>query len=119
MAMAEEKKCPMEGCNCAVPEGQEYCSDYCKEHQAHGGHECGCGHAGSPEAQAWLRNRHSPDREPPLQVLLDLEVLLEDALQVELGHVVALFSIQRDEGVERAPLEEVDQVGVLGFWVVG
>jgi predicted nucleic acid-binding Zn ribbon protein len=44
--MAEEKKCPMEGCNCAVPEGQEYCSDYCKEHQSHGGHECACGHAG-------------------------------------------------------------------------
>src|SRR5207302_3268508 len=48
-------------------------------------------------------DRHSPDGEPPLQVLFDLEVLREDALQVELGDVVALFSIQRNEGVERAP----------------
>lgn len=44
--MADETKCPMEGCNCPVPEGEEYCSDYCKEHQAGGGTGCACGHAG-------------------------------------------------------------------------
>jgi hypothetical protein len=34
----------MNGCDCVVPEGEEYCSEYCKEHEGHTGHECGCGH---------------------------------------------------------------------------
>src|SRR5437763_5706884 len=60
-------------------------------------------------------NRYSPDGEPALEVLLHLEVLLEDALQVELGDVVALVVTHRHEGVEGPALEEVDEIGVLGL----
>lgn len=47
----EEEEVPMGclhmGCRCDVSEGQEYCSDYCREHAAeadHAAHECACGH---------------------------------------------------------------------------
>jgi hypothetical protein len=44
--------CRHEGCGCQVAEGQEFCSDYCRDHAGepgHGQHTCGCGH---PECQA-------------------------------------------------------------------
>lgn len=47
--MADET-CAMKGCNCPVAEGEQYCSDYCKEHEAGtgpgDGEGCGCGHPG-------------------------------------------------------------------------
>ncbi|MDQ3675514.1 MAG: hypothetical protein M3401_01720 [Actinomycetota bacterium] len=42
-----DKTCGHEGCKCA-PREDGYCSDYCKTHGSHEGHEphdCGCGHA--------------------------------------------------------------------------
>jgi hypothetical protein len=42
--------CGHQGCHCEVEQGQEFCSDHCREHAgdaAHGGeHACECGHAG-------------------------------------------------------------------------
>jgi hypothetical protein len=45
-------KCRHEGCTCLVEAGQEFCSDYCRDHAAetgHGTHACGCGHPGCGE----------------------------------------------------------------------
>jgi hypothetical protein len=38
--------CQHEGCTCQVGEGEEFCSDVCREHGAgaHGDHACDCGH---------------------------------------------------------------------------
>jgi hypothetical protein len=38
--------CQHEGCKCQVEQGQEYCSEYCRQHSAEGheGHTCDCGH---------------------------------------------------------------------------
>lgn len=45
------KNCAHEGCRCQVPEGQEFCGDFCRDHVAGGptGEACGCGH---PDCQA-------------------------------------------------------------------
>ena len=46
--------CQHEGCTCQVEAGQEFCSDYCRDHASetgHGAHACGCGHPGC----AWGR----------------------------------------------------------------
>ena len=43
--------CAHEGCTCLVSGGDQYCSDYCRDHGDHatgGDHTCGCGH---PECQ--------------------------------------------------------------------
>ncbi|HET9723674.1 MAG TPA: hypothetical protein VFR44_07510 [Actinomycetota bacterium] len=40
--------CGHTGCTCQAAEGQEFCSDHCREHAAmseHPDHACGCGHA--------------------------------------------------------------------------
>ncbi len=40
-------KCVHEMCGCEVTEGQEYCSDFCRQptHSKMGtGDDCGCGH---------------------------------------------------------------------------
>ncbi len=38
--------CPHDGCTCLAAEGDEYCSDFCREHGSdHGPMDCGCGHA--------------------------------------------------------------------------
>ena len=52
-----------------------------------------------------------PEREPAVEVALDAEVAGELVLQAQLGLVVALLAAGRDEGVEGAPLVEVDEVG--------
>lgn len=43
--------CGHEGCGCTVDEGQEFCSEHCREHTSEGptGQPCACGH---PECQA-------------------------------------------------------------------
>ena len=44
--MANDNKCAHEICDCAVPEGEKYCSDHCKEAEDQGIIEisCDCGH---------------------------------------------------------------------------
>jgi hypothetical protein len=40
--------CQHAGCRCQVEQGQEFCSDHCREHAGmadHGEHACECGHA--------------------------------------------------------------------------
>lgn len=40
--------CGHTGCTCQAAEGQEFCSDHCRDHAAmtdHLDHTCGCGHA--------------------------------------------------------------------------
>ncbi len=43
--------CQHDGCGCMAPEGESFCSEYCREHGAemHGEHMCECGH---PECRA-------------------------------------------------------------------
>ncbi len=44
-----DNTCAMEGCNCAVTEGETYCSDFCRDHEDQPtttGEGCGCGHPG-------------------------------------------------------------------------
>ena len=39
--------CAHDGCMCRASEGQEFCSDYCREHAGeteHVAHACECGH---------------------------------------------------------------------------
>ena len=37
--------CGHEGCRCRVAEGEEYCSEHCREHAGTGDHaRCACGH---------------------------------------------------------------------------
>jgi hypothetical protein len=40
-------KCAHQMCGCDAAEGQEYCSDFCKNPSGdmEGGSDCGCGHA--------------------------------------------------------------------------
>lgn len=47
--MEEQNTCRMEGCNCTVAEGQDYCSDFCRDHEKDStgtDRNCGCGHPG-------------------------------------------------------------------------
>ena len=50
MANEQQPRCAHEGCDCAVKEGQTYCSAYCEraetERKASGEAGCGCGHPG-------------------------------------------------------------------------
>jgi hypothetical protein len=42
-------KCGHESCTCQVEQGQQYCSDDCRDHASEGhegGHACECGHPG-------------------------------------------------------------------------
>jgi len=42
-------ECRHDGCTCQVGQGEEFCSDYCRQHagdMAHTGHGCECGHPG-------------------------------------------------------------------------
>jgi hypothetical protein len=44
-----EATCAHEGCNCKPELDGTYCSDYCRRHGTHEGHEpheCNCGHPG-------------------------------------------------------------------------
>lgn len=54
-----QKECGHEGCTCLVGEGDEFCSDHCREHVASGptGEPCGCGH---PECEG-TRAAEAPD----------------------------------------------------------
>jgi len=38
--------CEHEGCKCQAEAGQQFCSDYCREHasEQHESHSCECGH---------------------------------------------------------------------------
>lgn len=38
--------CLHEGCNCVVEEGNQYCSDFCREHAGPPMEKCDCGHPG-------------------------------------------------------------------------
>jgi hypothetical protein len=40
----DTKKCAMDGCLCNVPEGQKFCSAYCKAAKSEIKLECDCGH---------------------------------------------------------------------------
>jgi hypothetical protein len=44
-------KCAHQMCGCDAAEGQEYCSDFCKNPTGdmEGGSDCGCGHAACRE----------------------------------------------------------------------
>jgi hypothetical protein len=40
-------RCMHTGCTCEVDPGEDFCSEYCREHSAGAGHEdhvCECGH---------------------------------------------------------------------------
>jgi hypothetical protein len=67
MGATDYRQCAHSGCDCTVPENQEYCGPYCRK-QAEGGHQqqqqqaqapssstgntgCGCGHAACQHAQ--------------------------------------------------------------------
>src|SRR5204863_6759026 len=74
--------------------------------------------AGIPATpEAWLtaslrRRLHAgcaPDREPPGQVLLPLQVVADHALDLQFERVVPALAGQRGERVERAPLVQVDE----------
>src|SRR6516165_793327 len=58
-----------------------------------------------PVSQPWC----APDGEPAAQVLLPLQVVTDDALDLQLQRVVPALAVQRGEGIERAPLVQVDQ----------
>lgn len=49
MASERQSQCAHDGCECAVQEGQSYCSAYCERAEAErketGEADCGCGHA--------------------------------------------------------------------------
>ena len=54
--------CGHDGCRCEVEQSGEFCSDHCREHaadEAHGSHECACGHpaceASGAEGEALTR----------------------------------------------------------------
>src|SRR5215468_8176806 len=51
----------------------------------------------------------APDREPPGQVLLPLQVVADHALDLQLERAVPALAGQRGERVERAPLVQVDE----------
>src|SRR5689334_13493415 len=54
--------------------------------------------------------RGAPDGEPAGQVLLELQVVAEHALDLQLKGVVAVVAAtERREGIERAALVEVDE----------
>jgi hypothetical protein len=44
--------CEHQGCKCQVEEGQQFCSDYCREHAGagHEEHRCECGHPACADA---------------------------------------------------------------------
>jgi hypothetical protein len=45
------ENCRHAGCACHAREGDDYCSDYCKDHGEHldgESHLCACGHASCP-----------------------------------------------------------------------
>src|SRR5262249_43044979 len=71
--------------------------------------------AGIPATpEAWLTAGRlqagcAPDREPPGQVRLPLQVVADHALDLQLERVVPAFAGQRGERVERAPLVQVDE----------
>ena len=43
--MAEKGKCAHPGCECPVPDGSKYCSDYCESIGNQPSFACECGHA--------------------------------------------------------------------------
>src|SRR5690349_4993198 len=51
----------------------------------------------------------TPDREPPGQVRLPLQVVADHALDLQLERVVPALTGQRGERVERASLVQVDE----------
>src|SRR5215475_14957855 len=51
----------------------------------------------------------APDREPPAEIRLDLQVRTHRAPYLELHRVVPALATQRRERVERAPLVQVDE----------
>src|SRR5690349_23883158 len=62
--------------------------------------------------EAWLTPLQAgcaPDREPPGQVLLPLQVVADHALDLQFERVVPALAGQRGERVERAPLIQVDE----------
>lgn len=47
-------RCAHDGCTCQVAESEMYCSDYCREHEAHAEPmACECGH---PECEGTQRS---------------------------------------------------------------
>src|SRR5690348_4537825 len=60
----------------------------------------------------------APDREPPGQVLLPLQVVADHALDLQFERVVPALAGQRGERVERAPLVQVDE-GEAALLIVG
>jgi hypothetical protein len=44
--MAENQKCAHPACNCTVPAGQKYCSEYCHDARETVELSCNCGHPG-------------------------------------------------------------------------
>src|SRR6266567_5878843 len=63
--------------------------------------------------EAWLTKRlqagGAPGRKPPGQILLELQIAANHALDLQLERVVPALAGQRRERVERAPLVQVDQ----------
>src|ERR1700730_12231713 len=75
---------------------------------------------GPPAFQPPLRRAHNPlqtplqaggapDRKPAGQILLELQVAADYALDLQLERVVPTLAGQRGERVERAPLVQVDK----------
>src|SRR5215467_12547440 len=62
-----------------------------------------------PLLAALLQARRAPDRHPPLQIRLDLQVGAKRTADLQFECVIAAVSRQRRERVERAPLVEVDK----------
>ena len=50
--MADKKKCAHPACNCAVAEGETYCSTYCHVARKTIELTCNCGHPGCSEGMA-------------------------------------------------------------------
>src|ERR1039457_3279524 len=70
------------------------------------GRSGGC--PGLPVRPAASQAGRTPDREPPAEVSLDLEVVGERAPDLHLQRVVPALAGQRREGVEGAALVQVD-----------
>src|SRR5580704_7275582 len=67
---------------------------------------------GTPSPQTplgLLQPGGTPDGEPAGQVRLPLQVVADDPFDLELQRIVPALAVQRREGVERAPLVQVDQ----------
>src|SRR6266568_2585801 len=63
--------------------------------------------------EAWLTNPShtggAPDRKPPGQVRLPLQVVADHSLDLQFERIVPALARQRGERVERAPLVQVDE----------